>query len=566
MTTPLVGIVRRVRFGLGLLGILSAASSLLLLVSPLYTMQVYDRVITTGHIETLVVLSVAIVGVLAFMALLDTLRGLGSARIQSWIDKSLSLPVLAAALEEKRRGREVHQQALRDLAQVRALFAGQSLLPFFDLPWSLLFGAVVWAVHPWLGMFALASVATLSLITFVGHRLVRGQEEQTVKAMVEQAQLIEDVSRNAEVVRALGMMPAMAQRWENVAGRLRAHQESSGNRTAWLMGLSKTTRIGVQMGIMGLGAYLAIRNEITVGAMFATSILLGRVLAPFEQVLAGWRNVALGLTSFRRLERLLASLPEPPRGVRLPPPQGRITFEGVACVPPGATRPSLRGVSLEIQPGTCVAVVGPSASGKSSLCRLVTGVWKPVQGRVRIDGADAAPWSDADLGRHLGYLPQDVELFAGTVRQNIARFADVSDDMVIAAATLAGAHELVLGLPDGYATPVAPGGASLSGGQRQRIGLARALLGSPRILVLDEPNANLDQDGEAALLQALSAMKDRGSTILLVVHRPSLLGVADKILVLTDGTAQMYGPRDEVLPRLARPRPAPSTAPAKVAS
>jgi PrtD family type I secretion system ABC transporter len=354
----------------------------------------------------------------------------------------------------------------------------------------------------------------------------------------------------------MGMLPNMLRHWDEHNEAVLRDQQRAADRSGFIAGSSRFLRLFVQVAILGLGALLVLRDELTGGGMIAGSILLGRALAPIEQAIVAWRELAAARASRQRLLKLFRAMPLPTPGIRLPRPDGRISVERASFVPPGMNEPVLKQLSFDVEPGQVLGIVGPSAAGKSTLCRLLVGIWPPSAGHVRLDGADVCSWDRADFGRHVGYLPQDVELFTGTVRENIARMAPASDgalagadEQVIGAARLADVHEMILRLPDGYDTEVGENGASLSGGQRQRIGLARALYGAPRLMVLDEPNANLDQAGEAALLRAIAALKHQGTSVVLVTHRPSLLHAADKVVVLRDGMIEMTGSYNDVASR-----------------
>jgi PrtD family type I secretion system ABC transporter len=368
----------------------------------------------------------------------------------------------------------------------------------------------------------------------------------------------ETALRNAEVVHAMGMLPALLRRWHADNDRALEWHAQAGDRGAVVIGVAKFLRLFVQVAILGLGAYLVLAGELTGGGMIAGSILLSRALAPVEQAIGAWKGLVAARASHARLEALLSRHRPSAPAVRLPAPEGRVSVERLVFAPPLGNRPILKGVTFDLAAGEVLAVVGPSGSGKSTLCRLLTGVWPPSSGHVRLDDAEVHTWERSDFGAHVGYLPQNVELFAGTVRDNIARMSDAPDEAVIAAARLAGAHEMILRLPDGYSAEVGPRGAALSGGQRQWIGFARAVFGTPRLVVLDEPNAGMDGAGEAALIDAIGRLKAHGTTVILVAHRPSLLGHVDKLLVMHEGAGVLFGARDEVLPRLMVKRAAPA--------
>ena len=541
--------------GLAVVGGLSLFLNLLVLVSPLYMFQVFDRVLPSGHVETLVALTLAAGFALLVLGLLEAIRSLALVRIGAWADRELASPVLAASLAETLTGRAIGAQPLRDLAQLRGFIGSDAVVPILDAPWTLVFVAVIWLLHPWLGMLALASAVLLLGLALANELAMRGPLGEAGELWVEAQRRSETALRNGEVVQAMGMLPALARRWQADNERALARHVRASDRGGAIAGAAKSLRLFVQIAILGLGAYLVLQGELTAGGMVAGSILLSRALAPVDQAIGAWRALVGARASYHRLRQLLERHPKTPAGIRLPTPQGRVSVERLAFRPPGSQRLILRGLSFELAPGEVLAVIGPSASGKSTLCRLITGVWPPTSGHVRLDGAEVHAWDRADFGRHVGYLAQDVELFDGTVRDNIARLADAPDQAVIEAAELAGAHGMILRLPQGYATEVGPQGAALSGGQRQWIGLARAMFGAPRLLVLDEPNASLDQIGEAALVDAIGRLKARGATVILVAHRARLLAHADKVLVLHDGIGVLFGPRNLVLARLAAPAP-----------
>ena len=432
----------------------------------------------------------------------------------------------------------------------------QSFIPspglsvFFDLPWSPLFLFLIWMLHPMLGLLAIGSAALLLALGIANDLMTRGPIAAGNVAQIASMQQADVAIRNAEVVQAMGMLPALSERWsrENVRAIEAARQASE--RGALLLGLTKCFRIFIQSATLGLGAYLVLQGEATGGAMIASSILLARALAPIEVAMGSSRQLGLTRLAWRRLQQRAQAVPPAPQRTRLPAPAGFVAFERVSYTPPGARAPVLQGVTFQAEPGEAVAVIGPSASGKSTLCRLLVGIAAPSAGEVRLDGSEIRHWNTAELGRHVGYLPQDVELFAGTVRDNIARMGERDDEAVIEAAKLAFAHEMIQRLPQGYDTSIGDGGARLSGGQRQRLGLARAVYGGPQLIVLDEPNANLDQHGEAALAAAIEALKRRGATVLIIGHRPSTLSQADRILLLKDGRVELFAPREEALKRM----------------
>lgn len=541
----------------------SAIINVLMLASPIYMLQVYDRVLTTGRIETLVALTIITAVALLVMALLDSLRTSMTVRIGHWLNERLGPVYLASGIRAELKGTSVGAQPLRDLAQVQNFISTQGLTVFFDFPWVPLFVFLIWMLHPALGVIALAAAIVLLMLSVANEWATRAPTVAANLAQIRANQQAEATIRNAEVVRAMGMLPQMVRQWQGTNSSALASLQDSGERGGLLVSLTKFVRFFVQIAILGAGAVLVLRGELTAGGMIAASILLGRALAPVELAISAWRNFTSARIAYHRLKTQLETFPlEAPR-TKLPPPNGRLSVEGLTYVVPETGAMVLRGVSFTVEPGEVVAVIGPSAAGKSTLCRFLVGLAQPTGGKVRLDGSLVSHWDPLQLGQYVGYLPQDVELFSGTVRQNIARMTDASDEAVIEAAMLAHAHEMVQRLPNGYDTPIGDRGIRLSGGQRQRLGLARAVFGDIRLLVLDEPNANLDQAGEAALAAALEQLKKRGAGILVVGHRPSTLAQADRVLLMNEGRVEMFGPRDEVLQKLRTAQNRGTSAPAR---
>lgn len=528
----------------------SFAINLLMLAPSLYMLQVYDRVLTTARVETLVGLTVMVAAALLLFGLLEALRSTVTVRMGSWLAGRLGPVFLEAGVRARLLGDGAGAQPLRDVATVQAFVGSPALVVFFDLMWAPAYLVLVWLLHPVLGAFALGSAVLLFGFGLANEILTRAQNLRASQVQLAATQQAETAIRNAEAVRAMGMLPALVARWRDSSAAGIAASRRAGERSGWLLGMTKCCRSFVQSAVLGLGAWLVLQNEMSAGGMIAASILLGRGLGPLEAAMSTWRNLMVARLAYRRLRGRLETLPvEPPR-TRLPVPAGHVTFDRVSYAPPGSRTPVLVQISFSAAPGEAIAVIGPSGGGKSTLCRLLVGVAEPSAGEVRLDGSDLRHWDARDLGRHIGYLPQDVELFAGTVRENIARMGEAPDEAVVEAAMLGHAHELIQRLPQGYETQLGEGGMRLSGGQRQRIGLARAVFGRPRLMVLDEPNANLDQAGEAALAAAIEDMKRAGTTILIVGHRPSTIVQADKIMLLKDGRMELFGPRDDVMKRL----------------
>lgn len=525
----------------------SMAVNALMLTSPLYMLQVYDRVLGSRSAETLIALSVLVFFLFSIMAVLDFARGRVSARYGARFQDALDTSIFDAALSRARRTGEA-QTALQDLAAVQRLTAAPVFMGVFDLPWTPLFIAAIFLFHPWLGWLALAGMGLLIVIALLNR--ARSHEPIADAAMAAQSadRIAAEMQGEAELIRALGMQGNAFARWH----RQRRLALAEGMRASDLVGgFSATTRslrLFLQSAILGLGAYLVLQAEMTAGAMIAASILLGRALAPIDMVIGQWSALAEAGQSWRRLTALLRDEGAAPPRMPLPKPAAKIEVSQLSVIPPGAQVPTLRGVSFAITPGEAVGVIGASGAGKSTLARAITAVWPPAVGQIRLDGATLDQYDPDALGHYIGYLPQSVTLFAGTIAENIARLSAAPDThMVVDAARMAGAHEMILALPDGYETRVSGLGARLSGGQIQRIGLARALYGAPVLVVLDEPNAALDNDGSLALNRAVQAIKDDGRAVLIMAHRPSAIRECDKLLVLSGGAPVMFGPTQEVL-------------------
>ena len=519
----------------------------LMLAVPVFSLQVFDRVLGSGSRETLLVLlAIACLALLA-LGLLDMVRTAVLARLSTRLGVRLSGSLLATGAQAGDPG-----QGLRDLTQVRQALAGPALIAIFDAPWLPLALGLVWLMHPVLGWFGVASALALVVLAVLGDLVARRRLRDANALAPATQRLVDALGRQREVVAAMGLLPNLQARFAQRHDAVLVLQQQAVERGGWVSGAARATRLGIQAGVLSLGALLVLRGELTPGAMIASSILLGRALAPIEQMLVGWRSLAQAGDSWHRLRELLARVPAGPAAMALPPPRGEVILERVAYR--AGDRELLRPTTLEIAAGELIGVVGPSAAGKTTLCRLIIGALAPSEGLIRLDGVDIATQSRAVLGPHLGYLPQHTSLFAGTVAENIARLAPSPDpERVVAAARLAGVHELVLHLPAGYDTLLGEEGAPLSAGQRQRIGLARALYGAPRLLVLDEPNAHLDGAGELALSQALETLKTQRVTIVLVTHRLNVLRHADRIVVMDRGGIERVGPRDAVLRNLVRP-------------
>ncbi len=539
----------------------SLFTNLLLLVPALYMLQVYDRVLTSRSGETLILLSAGAAAALAMMMLLDVLRtrllAIGSLLLDKWLG-----PVLLKNLFSRSSDAAAQPNGLRDVELLRAFLTGPGVLSLMDAPWMLVFVCVIYLFHPLLGAVAGGGALALLGVTVLNERLMRkplGGLQQQARA---NAHYVDLGLRNAEAVTAMGMTGAFTRRWEARNDRVLELQRAASRRSSLMSSFTKLLRQLLQIGMLGAGAYLVIERHVSGGVMLAATVLLGRALAPVELMIAGWKSLVDARGALRRLDAMLERRAGEAPPTELPAPAGRVSFERVVFAVGAEAKPILKGVSFELAAGEALGIIGPTASGKSTLARLMVGVWRPASGSVRLDGADLSGWPSERLGPYVGYLPQDAELLAGTVAENIARLGEIDSEAVVAAAQRAHAHEMILRLPEGYDTQVGEGGAALAGGQRQRIALARALYRAPRLVVLDEPNADLDAEGQEALAATLRDLRQARATLVVITHRPSLLVAcrADRILVLNQGVVEMLGPLAEVMARVARTTPAPNLA------
>jgi PrtD family type I secretion system ABC transporter len=527
--------------------------NLLLLAPAFFMLQVFDRVLSSQSQETLLVLLLGMAVALGLMLALDYLRSRLQGVAGNLISEQLSPTVARIMLAKSaRRAERVPSEGLRDVAVLRNLFSAQGLLALFDTPWALVYIAVIWLAHPLLGVAAAGAALLMLVLAVVNDRITRRDIEALQKEAARATRYLESSMQNAEVVQSLGMGDALVKRWRDLNAKVTALQGPTARKSVAMAAFTRTTRQAVQVLMQALGAYLVISGEGTPGILVATTILLGRALAPVEQVVGSWRVLAEGRLAFARLSALMNAAESQPDRMTLPAPTGYLQAQGLVYRAPQSERMILAGVSLSLEPGESLAIIGSSGAGKSTLVRLLTGLWQPNAGVVRLDHVDLAQWSREELGPWLGYVPQDVELFPGTVADNIARLGQVDADKVVQAAQRAGVHALILGLPNGYDTVVDAMGGMLSPGQRQRIALARALYGDPKLLVLDEPNSNLDGAGELALGEALKALKGQ-VTVIVVTHRTTLIQHVDKMLVLEAGRVQQYGSVAEVMQAMKQP-------------
>lgn len=532
-------------------GVFSAITNLLMLVPSLYMLQVYDRVLGSRNEITLLMLTLLMLGAYFAMSALELIRSFVLVRVGAKFDMELNKRVYSAAFEQnlKRAGANAGQ-SLQDLTNIRQFLTGNALFAFFDAPWFPVYLIVIFMFEPSLGVFSLCGTAVLVALAYVNELVSRKPLAEAGSMAIAANTLATNNLRNAEVIESMGMLPNLMARWFKLHSKFLHLQAEASEKAGTVGAVTKFVQVSLQSLVLGFGALLVLEGKITSGMMIAASILVGRALAPVQQVIGVWKSWSSTRAAYERLSALLASNPERPAGMPLPKPKGQLSIEGVSAAPPGVAVPLLKGVNFALSPGEVLGVIGPSGSGKSTLARLLVGVWPAMMGKVRLDGADIFQWNKGELGPHLGYLPQDIELFAGTVSENIGRFGEIDAELVVEAAKRAGVHDMILHLPKGYDTMLADGGAGLSGGQRQRLGLARALYGDPALIVLDEPNSNLDDVGEQALVQALNEMRQRGKTIVLITHRTNVIGITGKLLLLRDGVVEMFGPTNQVLAAL----------------
>jgi ATP-binding cassette, subfamily C, type I secretion system permease/ATPase len=544
--TPLALAVRDLKKLLGNVAVFSFFINLLILASPLYMLQIYDRVLTSKSGSTLVYLTLYIALALGTMAVLELVRSRVLVRAGVRLDRQLAPELFGFVLSEGSSG-----QPLRDLETVRTFATGSSILALLDAPWMPIFITAVFLLHPLLGSVAVAGALLLLAIGLSNEYASRATLTEAGKAMALGTQFAETSARNAEVIRAMGMLGNLRGVWRVKHASGVALQALASDKAGLFAAAAKFVRFGMQAAMLGAGAWLVLHEEITAGAMVAGSILMGRAVAPVELAIASWRTFVQARVAYGRLGEVLAR-GNPTEPTRLPVPQGGLRLDNVYWSVPGRSQPILAAISFALEAGQSLGVIGPSASGKSTLARLIVGVRTPDSGVVRLDNASIGDWPRELIGPHIGYLPQDIELFSGTVAQNICRFGEPNSQKIVAAAQFASAHDMIVELPKGYDTIIGHGGAELSGGQRQRIGLARALYGLPALVVLDEPTAHLDAEGEAAVRQALGMLKDLKRTVVVVAHRPTLIGGVDKIAILHRGTLASFGPAAEILPQITR--------------
>ena len=548
---PLIHVLADYKKILISVGCFTALINILMLVPSIYMLQVYDRVLSSQNTTTLAMLSLMVVGFFIFIGTLETVRSFIVIRIGSQLERRFNQQVYRAAFERNLFSGQAHAgQALGDLTLIRQFVTGPALFAFFDAPWFPVYLFVIYLFNTWLGVFATAGAAVLIALACVNEVMTRKSLSQASVYSQQSSQLATSHLHNAETIQAMGMLGVLRKRWFNVHSRFLTEQNNASDTGAVIGSVSKTLRLCLQSLVLGLGALLVIQGDMSAGMMIAGSILMGRVLSPIDQLIAVSKQWSSAKLAYQRLDNLLREHPAVQENMALPAPNGHLSFEQVSAAPPGVRLPTLHQVSFSLQAGEVLGVLGASGSGKSTLARVLVGVWPTLAGTVRLDGADIHQWNRDQLGPYIGYLPQDIELFSGSIADNIARFRDADPQQVVAAAQQAGVHEMILRLPQGYDTLLGDDGSGLSGGQKQRVALARALYGGPRLVVLDEPNSNLDAVGDAALTRAIAQLKAQGCTVVLVTHRSASLAQADKLLVLNEGRTQVFGPSAEVLKAL----------------
>ena len=523
-----------------------------MLASPLYMLQIYDRVLTSRSTDTLFFLTMIVIASIAAIGLLDAIRSNIMSRIGLWVSQSLSGDTLGVAIRRTLRLEQpATVQSLRDLDAVTGFLTTPAIYPLFDAPWTTIYLAVLFLLHPTLGWIALAGALLLLALAALNDRTTREAQKMAGDSKMGALHHAESSVRNADVVEAMGMAPQLVDKWNLANNRAQAMLAMTTSRSGAISATSKFFRLTIQVAILGYGALLVINGELSAGAIVAASILVGRALAPVDQAIGTWRSALAAKAAYLRLTLHFQNQKLSDENMELPPPAGNISVEGLSYAYPGTRAPILRNINFELPQGQIMGLIGPSGSGKTTLVRVLLGNLVAPAGHARLDGMDVAQWPSSDRGKHIGYLPQDVELFAGTIRENIARMTEGDSDKVIEAAKHADVHELILRLPKGYDTAIGANGMVLSGGQRQRIALARALYGNPAFVVLDEPNANLDQEGNKALSLTLKGLKARGVTTIIISHRSTVFGVVDKLMLLKGGAIAAYGERDEVLRKVS---------------
>ncbi|MGZ8153588.1 MAG: type I secretion system permease/ATPase [Methylovulum sp.] len=530
----------------------SLVINLLQLVPTIYMLQLYDRVVPTGNLSTLLMLTLIVMVLFITMGILEWVRSQVLVRVSTRLETLLNERLFQVAYKQAlySGGQRAGSQALDDLTALRQFLTGPGLFAFFDAPWMPVYIAVMFIFHIWYGWAAVATAILLIILAIINEKLTSQLLNEANGLAITGRNLVNKNLRNAEVIESMGMLHNIRRRWVEGTRQILVLQATASSRAGLMSASSKLIRMSSQSLILALGAYLVIENEITAGLMIAGSILLGRALAPIDIMIGSWKGFINARGQYQRLNEILLQIPADSEKMTLPPPQGSFQIEGAVVFPPGAKVAAIKGINLVIDKGDTIGVLGPSGAGKSTFARALLGVWPATHGKIRLDGADVSAWNRHELGPFIGYLPQDIELFDGTISENIARFGDVDAEKVVNAAKMADVHELILRQPEGYDTFIGANGGNLSGGQRQRIGLARALYGDPVVVVLDEPNSNLDEQGELALGSAIQRLKEKSVTVIVITHRSNVLANVAKLLILKDGLVSLYGPRDQVIAQL----------------
>ena len=546
--SPVRAAILSMRKGWIAVGVLSMFVNILMLTGPLYMLQVYDRVITSQSMSTLVVLSLLMVAMYGFMGLLDYFRSRLLVRIGSYVDEELSAPLFKNWLQQGVRGKVSNgHRPLQSLAVLKRFLTGPAPTTFFDVPWTPIYIAVIFMIDWTLGVFAIVGAVIVLLVAIAAELKTRGNEKVSQRSKAKSQKFTQKVYSNSEAVISMGMTGEMLQRWKALKSEGEASDLSASDISGGATALSKAFRMFLQSAILGIGAALAVQQIITPGAMIAGSIILGRALAPIQMIIGQWRSYIQTKNAYADLKEFYQSMPEGVEKISLPAPSGNLLVDHLVAGPPGAKKATLKNLNFKLSPGDGLCVLGPSGSGKSSLARLLVGVWMPQQGSVRLDGATLDQWEIEDLGKHIGYLPQKVDLFEGTVGENISRFREnIPSETIIRAAKIAGFHEFILSLPEGYNTVLGVQGVILSVGQIQRLALARAVFGDPSLIVLDEPNSNLDSEGDNALNKAIQYMRNLNKTVIIISHRPTAMSAVNKVLMLNHGQQEKFGLRDQI--------------------